>query len=639
MKSFRVIYEYLNQKRILLINPNKKEELKPLISQFIQIDAFQIKIKTMDAIVNFSNEVFEGDELIIEQISLLNLEKEVKDPGNQHKVKEDVIDNESACKVTDPGEYLKIKIKGKDLLDYVNAWAISNSFKVKICEGYKVGKKGVTRTLMCREKNCNFRLTFFSEGSQESQTDYNEIEYSIKSMKLEHNHKLESNIKETMSPEIIEKINIWKGKTKTLVDLKDLVNQEFQTNYDYHQISYQASKLMNENFGKADDDADSLVREIEKDIELNGGHYEIFLDKDNKLQKILYMSFQMLEYAKFFLDIVIVDATYRRNRFNMPLVNICGIDNFGGTIFLAFALINDEKKESYDWLFSKLREIWKSNPIYFISDECKEIIQGIIFNNFLMLYLLLGIEKNFNSRRLLCAWHIQRNFVSKFTNLNKTHSELYDKILALPFITKEEKFQSTVEEALNSENLTENEKEYLNFKLESKYTWAKCFIKHRFGAGISTTSRVEGLHKVLQDFLNSNSRLTEVFAVFRKIESHKLEKFKNEFNRHSKNIGTSCYDCFLLKELSLIYSPYVIKKMEPKISKALSYKYEEVIPGKSWYFLFDLAHFLGRFFMPFMKIQISILLTKKIKVSCVNAKSPLMKAFHADMNLLYAFTF
>jgi len=386
MKPFRVIYEYSNQKRILVINPDKTEELKPLITNFIGTDTFQIKIKAMDAIVNFSNEIFEGDELIIEQIPVSNLENQVEDQENIPKEEDGAVDKENASIMTDPGEHLKKRLKGKDLLEYVNAWAISHSFKVKICEGYKVGKKGVTRTLTCREKNCNFKLKFFSEKAQESKVNFDELEYSLKTMQLKHNHKLELNDKEEMSPEVVEKINLWKGKTKTLIDLKELINKEFDKSFDYHQICYQVTKLMNENFGKANDDADSFVKEIEKDIKQNGGYYKVLIDKDNKLQKILYMSFQMLEYAKFFLDIVIVDATYRRNRFNMPLVNVCGIDNFGRTILLAFALLNDETKESYDWLFLSLRESWKSNPVYFISDECNEIIQGKGFKWFLLIF-------------------------------------------------------------------------------------------------------------------------------------------------------------------------------------------------------------------------------------------------------------
>jgi len=71
MKPFQAIYEYLNLKRI---NPDKTKELKPLITHFIDTNSFQTKIKTMDAIVNFSNEIFECGELIIKQIPILYLE-------------------------------------------------------------------------------------------------------------------------------------------------------------------------------------------------------------------------------------------------------------------------------------------------------------------------------------------------------------------------------------------------------------------------------------------------------------------------------------------------------------------------------------------------------------------------------------
>ena len=85
----------------------------------------------------------------------------------------------------------------------------------------------------------------------------------------------------------------------------------------------------------------------------------------------------MLKLTKSFLDIAIVNATYRRNRFNLPLVDICSINNFGRTIILGFALMDNEKYLSYKWLFEKLEEAWKESPKCIISDECNEIIDGI----------------------------------------------------------------------------------------------------------------------------------------------------------------------------------------------------------------------------------------------------------------------
>lgn len=394
MKAFRVIYEFQNQRRVLLVDHNKNEALEPILAPIIQCNAFTIKIKSLDAIVNFTSEIFEGDELIIHSIQTQNQSIQ----ANQAISLPNLVQNQppTSTKIetkVDPGEILKKNVQGKDLLNYANEWALQHSFKLKICEGYKRGKKEVTRTLMCKVKECMFRLVF-SADLQQDQVEYDDMNFSIKSMKLEHNHKLDYVEKSNISNEVIAKINIWKGKTKTLVDLKNMINQEFNSNFDYHQITYQVNKLMKENFGKADEDAETFLTEIECDIKNNGGFYDFEIDKENKLQKVVYLSSQMLDYAEKFLDIIIVDATYRRNRFNMPLVNVCGINNYGGTILLAFGLLNDETKNSYDWLFGKLRKAWKSNPNFFISDESNEIIYGILAIN-METNLFLGIEKTF----------------------------------------------------------------------------------------------------------------------------------------------------------------------------------------------------------------------------------------------------
>ena len=52
----------------------------------------------------------------------------------------------------------------------------------------------------------------------------------------------------------------------------------------------------------------------------------------------------MLIYSRYFLDVVIIDSTYKRNRFNLPLVNIIGINNSGQNILLAFSLLQEKRK-------------------------------------------------------------------------------------------------------------------------------------------------------------------------------------------------------------------------------------------------------------------------------------------------------
>ena len=91
----------------------------------------------------------------------------------------------------------------------------------------------------------------------------------------------------------------------------------------------------------------------------------------------------MLTYADYFLDFILVDATYRRNRFNLALVNILGVNNYGKNVLLAFGLLSAETKENYIWLFSKLRIAWGIRlPNNIITDEDESIRQGLFLKNF-----------------------------------------------------------------------------------------------------------------------------------------------------------------------------------------------------------------------------------------------------------------
>jgi len=383
MSKFRVSFtvpEISDAPRVLVINPAKNEELKPMVRAQIKIDKeFDIWETTWNAIITHSEQVFEGDILVVK------LREEENPPADVIVAQESqqVVKKAESIEI-DISENFKDPIQGKRLLDMVNCWAVLQKFKCKISEGEKKGKNGVTRTFKCLEKECDFQLKFYAEyvGAKDKD-DTDELFYCIKSSSLIHNHELNYTQKDEFNEQIISRIDKVKGKTKTLKDLQDLINEEFKTKFEYYQIIYQVNKLFEENFGRPDEDANSFLNAITEEIEKNGGYYEKQLDSDNCLQKVLFVSKQMLDYSDKFLDIVFVDSTYRRNRFNMPLFNVCGRNNYGKTIMLAFALLNNETKESYDWVFSCLRRCWKSNPIYFISDESQEIIHGFLIFDFL----------------------------------------------------------------------------------------------------------------------------------------------------------------------------------------------------------------------------------------------------------------
>ena len=150
---------------------------------------------------------------------------------------------------------------------------------------------------------------------------------------------------------------------------------------------------------------------------------------------------------------------------------------------------------------------------------------------------LLGILANFSCRHLLCGWHVQKHFISRFSSLSKTNLDLFRQISNLPFIKDASKFEEIIKDLFDSDNLSDSQLEYLKSKLERKKQWARCYTKEGFAGGICTTSRVEGLHSIQKKYLTSSSSLKTVFDSFRKLEKIQIHKFVQEYgNRCMQNI-------------------------------------------------------------------------------------------------------
>jgi len=166
---------------------------------------------------------------------------------------------------------------------------------------------------------------------------------------------------------------------------------------------------------------------------------------------------------------------------------------------------------------------------------------------------------NFQSRVINCAWHIQRNIVKHLSGLAKKDKPLYQKALALPFISRKRKFEEYIDDLQSSSLLSTKEKNYLKELLSRKERWARSVIKSSFGGGISTSSRIEGLHVVLKRFLNSRSSLQNVFYSFREIEDAQLEMFSKEI--YLRKAPDNIKDINFIKELEENYSEYIVKKI------------------------------------------------------------------------------
>jgi len=423
--EFKVPLTFMEQRRGIIINPTRTENIETIAKQIFQIqEPFTIKTKSDNTQIIFTSEVIRSDELFIELFQSDIPSNPLQGPARQITSLAQSQEKDIEIKINI--KTLKEKVyQGLSLIEDLNdSWALPLGFKLRFSQGVKAYEKVLNRTMRCCNSLCQFKLTFLSSKPlnydaltrEEKKQICKNLDFILSEADSfdTHNHTLNYVMRVKFTPEMISDIDYFKGRVKTMTELQLYLNKKYNTYFKYSAVVNQVYKLMDLNFGNASKDAASFVEEVRKDILLRGGTYRMEEDsKTKELKKILYVSGVMLSYKDKFLDIIIVDSTYKRNRFNMPVVNVIGVNNFGRNILLAFCLLNEETTSSYDWLFKNLKDIWKKEPTCIISDESQAIISGKFFCFFCL--IIIRNQTKFSLKKItMCMAHSEESSIELF---------------------------------------------------------------------------------------------------------------------------------------------------------------------------------------------------------------------------------
>lgn len=102
-------------------------------------------------------------------------------------------------------------------------------------------------------------------------------------------------------------------------------------------------------------------------------------------------------------EVMSVDNTYKTNRFNLPLMQFNGVTGLHTTFNIGFALLKDEKTESFEWALGQLMSLGTreqvERPFVFISDK-DDALRSAARN-------LYPVDVKLQ----LCVWHVMKNIV------------------------------------------------------------------------------------------------------------------------------------------------------------------------------------------------------------------------------------
>ncbi|XP_062012413.1 uncharacterized protein LOC133728965 [Rosa rugosa] len=204
-----------------------------------------------------------------------------------------------------------------------------------------------------------------------------------------------------------------------------------------------------------------------------------------------------LQILRTFPHVLIMDCTYKTNRYRFPLFEIVGVTSTEMTFNVAFVYILKETEDNYTWALSRLRTLLDHcTPSVFVTDR--------------ELALMNSISKIFpDSRHLLCKWHINRNVMKECKKKFAT-AEMW-----IMFLNAWNTVVGSTTESEYWANLLEFESKFSTYPNELRYlkrTWLDNY-KERFVVawtdtcmhiGTTTSNRVESAHAKLKRQLNSS---------------------------------------------------------------------------------------------------------------------------------------
>lgn len=276
---------------------------------------------------------------------------------------------------------------------------------------------------------------------------------------------------------------------------------------------------------------------------LNSGPFYsyVYLDSNSNISRLFFAHKTSIKLAKVYSNVVMLDCTYSTNSSKIPLLNIIGINSAYQNFSIGFAFISQETEQDYSWVLLALKQ-HINNPLVFVIDREQALINSINY-----IFPMSKIQ--------ICQWHIE-------CGLRKNISGYFKQIDLAQNIFNWDKFLKDWYNMLKSSNINElftnysifiNQYSKVNKKIESYIgsTWcihfdkfASPFTNYNPNLGVTTTSRIEGNHAIIKQFLgSSNLNLLSVFERINIMLSFQFQSIEyTNYYQRTKQLNFFKYD-------------------------------------------------------------------------------------------------
>ncbi|KAJ3454140.1 hypothetical protein MRS44_018034 [Fusarium solani] len=275
----------------------------------------------------------------------------------------------------------------------------------------------------------------------------------------------------------------------------------------------------------------SNIHALTDQLESEGFWNQIRLDESGRVTAVLFAHPKSLGYLKSYPEVLVLDCTYKINKYCMPLLDIVGVDACQRSFCIAFAFLGGEEEDDYTWALERLRYMYELHgaalPSVILTDRC--------------LACMNAVSSCFpQSTSMLCLWHINMAVLAHCRPAfvgdkgNPRGEEAWAE-----FYSSWHEIVASTTEAIYNERLEKWKKRYLPLYVEEMSyimeTWLdphkERFIKawvHRYlHLGQFVTSRAEGIHQLIKSHMKHNKiDLFDTWRIIKLVLSNQLSELK-----------------------------------------------------------------------------------------------------------------
>ncbi|PNY11581.1 hypothetical protein L195_g008191 [Trifolium pratense] len=186
-----------------------------------------------------------------------------------------------------------------------------------------------------------------------------------------------------------------------------------------------------------------------------------------------------------FGDVVAFDTTYKKKKYNYPLIIFSGFNHHSQTIIFGAALVADETTETYKWVLRCFLEcMGNKHPKAVVTDgdgDMREAIKQVFPD----------------ATHRLCAWHLSKNATENVKN--SEFLEGFRKAIYSNF-TKDQ-FEEFWAELIKENELEGNP--WVAKTYENKSLWATAYLRDKFFGRLRTKSQCEAINAIINCYVRN----------------------------------------------------------------------------------------------------------------------------------------